>query len=1700
MEIKFQTKFTSLNFKWFVDNYWNIASANIIINLSNVEWISHEGIVLLFSFINQKKMMDKNIVFKIMLPDYINIKETKSEIYNSNLAQESEKGAINNDKDSIEKIKTRRLKLAISLMEKWKILDSCNLDIEKNIIADTSLNYYIQKYRDDIKFNYINFKQILEFYKINCDQYKDLYSVRANLPNKLNEIFSLNKGVEDLLSEYYSNTPFKNKSLANIVTYELILNVAHHAYGSNSNEKNCYFSIALYNKISETKYYEYIKDRYDYFPDNKNFEKFVARKYKQNVESERIPEEFNFFKQGKPDYQNKSYLELCLVDFGQGIVNTLLESYIKNTQIEVKDINENNILKYAFELDSSRNEIGDNMNIQPFVPRGLYFLIDLVRRYKGMILVRSYKSRILFDFSKTQDIKIAVVDIKSEEEDYNFPGTYYNIILPETQKVNLASIHNSEIRTKKSYINKKPIILHWLLLDWATTIEQDFYRKNNEGIKIHEFTKILFNRIDSALSDLLNDENQYIIYLDFVAFNSHNFESKIFHYLCNTPKVDANINIIVVNFEDIEKLKSIQEYISRIKPFIFRPIPCIFFQPNSVNNLNSATKYEYTAIWIGIKYIEDEKKLNELLRYGSNEGFGISPTDIKGSESLDGNLIYIDWVDRLNKAGNIKINYFIPKLNQITFKNCIFGLNDKVLNSILKQVDSDRILTNELLLEDTDEIYFTSGGYFQEKFIRFIRILHIEDYSRKIATYLINKLIFEKRELPEVDIIISVTLSSGLLSKSVREIYRRYSKNYSLDNEKPELLRLSHYHEFEKEENLDLIKEGSRILLINDVISTGKLVNRLYRTIKEKKGDILYILSIVDCRERDITYRDDNQNIAKCYFDPEVDGITVSLVEYPIRKYKNNPRPNASIIRINPVINAPSDEKLNQTGIDNILNHGSKDILDYLNAFGEKFLKIGYLQTNHHYHYYFVDTSKLFASIKGKKLLDNLIKQILEKEGKLSKEITAVFYPMFSGAENIEEYYLKDILHADIKIFPLPRISTDRGWRLTLPSLILEREVENQDVLIIDDGSNSGETLIQMIDVVSFLNVRSIIVLSIVSRLEVFHREFFSRVSSINVVGNNNDLKFKPNNIKIYFGFHFHIPHYNSISCQFIKEKSYLEEIVIRNQKKNILSSSVEKYIETRLNEIAPKNVVLSQNTIHYLPTSKDPNIDLFPKFFFVRDLLGKVEGFRLFNSYFKEFHDAFYDKHGSINYELIEILAAVINHEHYLINSIVHLFPDIYMHLGKWIKKTLLEKEPTLLNWNYFGLVLFYSIIRNNTFFKQKSVLNILTHLSSSQDFDYYTFNFVAFKLWQNYFENPANGKYSQSEDTFNYLQRKRNQYNEVINRLVKDLSKLRIQDNKILSSISDAYRELTNYFSTESSLQNHSVVYLAYLGIEAMLRYPFYQENPSEFDNINDSRKRQQDQIFFAKEKFEEFEQRIIDFFGQIDEKIVSNLKYIVTEFENSKTVLDPYVVQHLSKFKKFNYDFHEVKLFYDNFIYKNKREIFSSTALHPSQVIFKNKLNLFFSDYLLDDKLPREFKYNASLNKIINKVFQSDTSSYIIISEESRTLIASESIDVIMHPGYLQYCFEEIRENMKSFAEQKKIKLLISFDVTEGVKMIYFDIKQEILKKNSEIKSTLPTELQGGLLNVKAIISLFNGTFEHSSLYEYNSIYFKFSFLRL
>ena len=344
----------------------------LVFDLSRVEWIAHEELVYLSALFHQ--LYSQGIAFTVQM------------------RRERERP---NERQALQ---------ILNLWEKWKIQSFVEPDeqgfypYERYFDIDEP---YIRFLRTDIlkqspqaENTLYNWYRVTPFTTFRLEQSLDLDEyIAANI----NNAYQLDQVTTQLLKKYHSQTPFLNRSLSFIITKELYENSMEHAYMQDSLKgKKCFFGLSLRSKIEK----------------NLGHVQQIIRK---NMEEEEIPESKSFFLDANgTSYLNRSFLQFTFLDFGAGIPATLSRAYRKFYSEKKLVLNQyfsrdhdqqeedSRILEYALDFSSSRLPISEKFMNRESVPRGLFDVLEIVRRYKGMIVVRSNWGKILFDLSKDE--------------------------------------------------------------------------------------------------------------------------------------------------------------------------------------------------------------------------------------------------------------------------------------------------------------------------------------------------------------------------------------------------------------------------------------------------------------------------------------------------------------------------------------------------------------------------------------------------------------------------------------------------------------------------------------------------------------------------------------------------------------------------------------------------------------------------------------------------------------------------------------------------------------------------------------------------------------------------------------------------------------------------------------------------------------------------------------------------------------------------------------------------------------------------------------------------------------------------------------------------------------------------------------------------------------------------------------------------
>ncbi len=1316
----------------------------IVFDLSDLEWIGHEELVFLSGIFRYLK--DRKLKF------YVTLKPK-------------------------EEISPRKARQIITLWDKWRIAEFVSFDAtigaarydEYFDIDSRYINYLFSIYPELREKSTNKTPQIYSWYRIT-----PFYSLSAQAVNidsvffkqELEKMYALEKHTLDLLKENHSETPFLNKTLSYAVTRELRENAIEHAFDNVPIElQNCYVGVSLKHKLSE----------------ESRSKKGVSSLNEKNFEDEWIPEAINFFKD-KNTFKNQSYLQFTFIDFGNGIANTLHSNYIQylkksggTNKADFDDqrnnfLHDSKVIEYAFDYTSSRFPLEETFERKEIISRGLFDVAAIIRRYRGLMIIRSGYGKVLIDYSKAfKNPKVAddphdYVKYFGNSDEY-FKGSMISIYIPENSLgISLEVI--KPIFNKQTEVQKEAKYFSVLVAKKKAIDRLNIERQEKDKGK--EYSYIL-SELDEFLSSLKN--GFYTVYIDFAALPGNiRIFKKIFQYLSTSYHIiPERVNAIIINPPDLELIQEIS-LIQRsdsdpLKSLKYHATPCIYNLHNYHKKNNSEIEGRFQIVWLGVQNDQDADILTEEIQFEMPSYK--RQLDFLKPDSIGGNIVSFD------NAGNL-IKH-ISNFEELAIESLVISC-----------------ITNE-----PDKIYLAAGNYYQEEFLSFLEKLQDFQYSELMALKLIDEL--ESRDLiDKFDTIISITLTSQLLVRAFEDVFfDRYPQN------KLQILRLSSYHSFQDELAYQTISAKNNVALLCDVVATGFLVKKLSASLNKKNAKLITVISLVDTRSKNVN---NIPNFRESIFEEISDINIISLYKKPVNRYILNPYPEKKVIRINPITNDQSTLSIDKSEKDKIIYYEFESFLKQIKE-PENFLKIGFIENNTSLHTYYVEIDRilkeqpvqllktLLGEIKQRELIRvnknsiektssrfdfidyhiNKLKIELPSENVLLGDITlqlaklklsssgttksdlpdidVVFYPILSGIDHIKHSVLSEQIFSDprISIYPLPRINTTGGWRFTFPPKFLNERVKSKNILILDDGSLTGDTVIQLISEVAYYEVNRIIVLSIIGRVKDFQREFLTRMQEIKVKRfKNNEIEAtgetlndvtKNVPIHVYFATHLHIPAFHrDRSNDFYKENlKLIEYLRISN-----IPLNIRDYILFRITEIKRHNTLFTLNNIlpKYLPidrkTLRPPLIRLFK----YRDVIGRLQSFRFFKEYFVEIEEIiqYYNKEDYENdidhWEKIELILAILIHEENLIQIINDLFPDLLIHIRKFLKKIFISEEILLKDlyylWEAYPLTKLFYIFFTEVKFENESELLLSCIKFAEKDNTHLSLNLLCFLLFK--------------------------------------------------------------------------------------------------------------------------------------------------------------------------------------------------------------------------------------------------------------------------------------------------------------------------------------------------------------------------------
>ncbi|WP_282135751.1 hypothetical protein [Seonamhaeicola maritimus] len=1268
----------------FYNCYRNYPNYTFYFDFTKSEWITNQNLLLLSSVIKYLYYSDAQL--RIRLLDFQNLNK-------------------------------RKVEQICELWYVWEfssIFDKKAYDFENYI--ETFTDNTLKNLCTNFKINFFKYKDKL-FYTLYEKQFSVVPFISLNhienavyensMGAQLKPVYALNENINNQLNDSNCSHPFVSKTISAIITKELYDNFLDHFKKEkslfNCNENWAFMSISLKRRHS-----------------NNN-----QKIFKENFEEEELEDAKTFFYNSKQKkFINEHLIQFSFIDFGSGIVETLLQQFAEENQIKqyglFDQIDDNEVLKYAFRHNTSRNPILDKYEkINKYIPRGLYALLVIVKRYRGILIVRSNYGKILYNFSEEKSINDSSIQFDGQKREY-FPGTYISIYIPAWEKFSEfdKSVIQPEYRSLS--IKHKPkdtqnINLFSIASELST----------NPDIRYKSLIEQLYQKLS------YDEKVNRLTYINFFGVSDRSIIEKTIFFLVGTYDVNYSNSIIIVHppkrkiIEDINNEILELDKDNVIKDFKINPIPLIYL------NIESQ---EIDLDWIGIFEEKDKQKLNDLL-------FDVH------------SLLLEDFNDGYKAIGNINtIDKYGNFISKIPVAKTLLEYYKKFENVIIKEA------LKEHNCEKKDGLYLCNGNYYQESFLQLTNVLNSREYGNIFSQILIQKIklhligYYEKLNLKKDIKFIAITASSHKILKSL--ISNNKEKKYRIKKEN--CIFLESYLNSEQELS-NKIEQNKKYILVCDVISTGNITRKLDSIISQSKSELILVAVFVNTL--DSTFKG-YQHFKKRFIDSN---RFLYLHRNTIKKFNkrtlSSEQNKKELIRINPYTNIPIVLSDKTTFNESILLTNK----EFLECVDIDDLEIRLKLFNNLIHPFFFITSEILRKenqkIKRRDYTNSLIYRIFTKlkEKDEYQEANYIFYPKHSDIESLEVEQLqietKIFGKGGVKYFELERYNPGNGWKFPHTVDYFRDEIKNEVVLILDDGSCSGDSLYQMANELSYYLPKTINIISIIGRVENHKREFFSKINTIKSKAydeQSGKYKIKSIDVNIYFGAFWHIPTFFLEMNPYIEEYNWLEKLIdLQNTPMQIkaFAKNIKSEITPKSDEELHLKISKKVNTDYkFFPKAKNQLIETKKEILIIRNEIGKIIGYRFYKESFDWFNDFINKSHDTdfkdrfINQDIEHLLMCFI-YEPYLYKHIIRIIPEIKEIVRKFIESIIFERINlnNFLNyeWSEKDIVHLYFIAYTDKSLVRNLTLNRFEKLV--EYIGYENVNYILFKLL---YYSPKNDK----------------------------------------------------------------------------------------------------------------------------------------------------------------------------------------------------------------------------------------------------------------------------------------------------------------------------------------------------------------------
>lgn len=747
----------------------------------------------------------------------------------------------------------------------------------------------------------------------------------------------------------------------------------------------------------------------------------------------------------------RSYIELAICDSGSGIYQRLrdhIPSWRSPLSASIKAVLDYAFDKFSSSVSAFRTELDS-------LPRGLFWVYDLVRQYGGLLLVRSGGYFMAYDFLN-RNYKPRLLNINDERGCCtDVGGTAIQIVLPES---------------KGLFITAPPVDL------CPPLKEPDFFEVDPPDVeqvdldeyakgKAVELEKICQGRQEVPVIVSLAD-------LDHKNLKDMYLMARMIRYVLYLE----NPNILwLLGPRDCNALKSINQFlVSGDKSTTSNCVLSEKLLEDAFRDISSHDRRicpmllpSGNVLWLGADTSEAQN-LNLLWNAGEVElsDFGDDAPNVLQMAKANPHLIST----YVSKSRSSQINMALH-----------FGLYDCVhsLVGILKE-KTEHVIRATPGTMHSKGCYHLPYGKYSHHFLYLKPLLIQPSFVRRMARYLLTTWSL-LRPRDDIDIIVGGTHSARKLILAISD---------ELDAEG---LTIDRYVDQIEDPAIDEKVQGKRALIVSDVVSSGSFASTLVRRLLHAGCDVKAICSICDLRE------DGAETISEIPI--------VSLFHFPVRRF---PKPDRTpVYEVNPISLRPTilEDERDRSRVPSLVD--TDQFIKWVSE--SQSLVPGHIVLGPTHYAYFVDTKQLLNRYAEE--IFGIVVDDMEKQLKTKGFSTQ--YPAFlvtADRSNAELFFPELVRKRFPKVscMQVDRIRPSKAgiWQLDRldRDFVPVEDIEGSAVLIWDDGSNTGGTLMQLLEVVSEFQPKFILAYCLINRLPLTRSLFLSRIGRI---GQNSDVKIR---------------------------------------------------------------------------------------------------------------------------------------------------------------------------------------------------------------------------------------------------------------------------------------------------------------------------------------------------------------------------------------------------------------------------------------------------------------------------------------------------------------------------------------------------------------------------------------------------------------